>query len=283
MTRLMLSTVLLALGLVAILSAQDAPEDREVGLVVYKLGESYATDDKAGDAIDRFTAFLDGELDGLEFKRRGVRNDPDEALKLFKDEDEPVGVAIVSPPFYFEHKKELKLKAIAEATRGGKAGERYTLVGAAKTEDYPAGKRVATSMTAEEDWLNKVVLRRPEDAEPVEWVQYDNLMDAAYAIIDEEDDAPDFVLVDRVTLTFFDKDFDLKTLKKGLQSALIPQDLVVEVDDALGDSRDDFKKALRELDQSDEGKKIGELIQSPKFPAPDEERLQKVEKWYDAD
>lgn len=270
-----------AMGVTGALADEKPADKTEVGLVVFKLGEKYATDDKAGDAIDTFAGYLDDKLDGLEFKRRGVRNDPDKALKLFKDKDKLVGVAIVSPGFYFEHKKDLKLSAIAEATRGENDGEQYTLVGAEKVDEYPAGKRIATSMTADKDWLNKAVLRAPEDAKPVKWVQYDNLMDAGYEIIDEEDGAPDFVLVDRITLEVFKKDIDLKTLKQGVQSEVLPQDLVVEVDEALGESRDDFKKTLRELDQTERGKEIGEQLQSPKFPKPDALRLKKVQAWYD--
>ncbi|MCA8910843.1 MAG: hypothetical protein KDB82_04010, partial [Planctomycetes bacterium] len=113
------------------------------------------------------------------------------------------------------------------------------------------------------------------------WVQYDNLLDAGYEIIDEEDDAPDFILLDRTTLKLYEKDDDLKTLKQGKQSEVLPQDLVVEVDERLGDKRDALKKTLGALDESDDGKKIGELLQSPKFPAPDDKRLEKVQKWYD--
>lgn len=280
--KLHIAIAALILGALAVSGVRAEDEaDREVGLVVFKLGEKYATDKQAGEAIDDFTDYLDARVNGVDFERRGVRNDPAEALKLFKNEDEPVGVAIVSPGFYFTHKDDLKLKAIAEATRGGKDGEQYTLVGADKLEGYPGGKRVATSMTLDKDWLDKVVLRRPEDAEPVKWVQYDNLMDAGYAIIDGEDNAPDYVLVDRITLGIFEKDLDLKTLKQGTQSEVLPQDLVVEVDESLGKARDDFKKTLRELDQTKGGKKLGELLQSPKFPAPDEKRLKEVQAWYD--
>jgi hypothetical protein len=266
-------------ALVTVSAAGDKPA--EYGLVVYKLGERFATDEQAGETIDNFTNYLDKQVEGADFRRIGVRHKPDDALKLLKDEEKPVAFAIVSPGLYFKHGEELKLTAIAEARRGDKDGEQYTLVGVTETKEYPAGKRVATSMTADKDWLNKAVLRAPEGAKPVEWVQYDNLLDAGYAIIDEEDDAPDFVLVDRVTLEVFEKDADLKAFKKGLQSELLPQDLVVEVDKRLGDRRDALKKALKELDQGEDGKKIGEQLQSPKFPAPDDARLRKVQAWYD--
>lgn len=273
----------LAFGLALLLGAagaQDKP--KEFGLVVYKLGERYATDDKAGATLDAFTDYLDKRMPGADFTRIGVRNKPDEALALLKDEKKPVAVAIISPGLYFKHKTDLKLTALAEATRGGKDGEQYTLVGANEMKEYPAGKKVATSYSADLDWLNKAVLRAPADAKPVEWVQYDNLSDAAYEIIDGEDGAPDFVLVDSVTLDVFAKDNDLKTLKKGLQSERLPQDLVVEVDGRLGDKREEFKKVIGALDDNTEGKKVGENLQSPKFPAPDAKRLEKVQQWYDA-
>jgi hypothetical protein len=277
--RHLFSAISLALLLGAV-TAQDKPQD--FGLAVYKLGERYATDEKAGATLDSFTDYLDKRMPGSDFTRIGVRNKPDEALKLFQDDKQPVAVAIVSPGLYFKHKADLKLTALAEATRGGKDGEQYTLVGAAEMKEYPAGKKVATSLSADLDWLNKAVLRAPQGAKPVEWVQYDNLSDAAYEIIDEEDGAPDFVLVDSVTLEVFAKDDDLKTLKKGLQSERLPQDLVVEVDGRLGDKREQFKKLIGALDDNDEGKKIGENLQSPKFPAPDQKRLEKVQQWYDA-
>jgi hypothetical protein len=273
----------LALILLAALtaSAQDKPAAH--GLAVYKLGESFATDEHAGEAIDSFAAYLGKQVDGASFTRRGVRNTPEDALKLFKDEKKPVALAIVSPGFYFTHKEDLKLAALAEATRGGHDGEQYSLVGEAKQDSYPAGKRVATTMTADKDWLDRVVMRRPEDAKPIEWVHYKNLVDAAYEIIDGEKGAPDFVLVDRITLAVFAKDVDLKTLKTGLQSELLPQDLVVEVDGRLGEQREAIKKALAALDGNDAGKKLGELLQSPKFPAPDEKRLEKVQAWLDSE
>jgi hypothetical protein len=278
MRWILATCVLIALGA----SVQGEAPPKPYGLVVYKLGERYATDEKAGETIDSLAAYLAKQITGADFKRLGVRNKPDDALKLFKDDKNPVALAIVSPGFYFAHKTDLKLTTIAEAQRGGKDGEQYTLIGATEIKEYPAGKKIATNMTADLDWLNKAVLRAPEGAKQVEWVQYDNLTDAAYEIIDEEDGAPDFVLVDRVTLDVFAKDSDLKMLKHGLASELLPQDLVVEVDGRLGDHRDAVKKTLAALSDSDEGKKLGESLQSPKFPAPDDKRIEKVSKWYEA-
>lgn len=277
-----LAALALMLFTVAGVSGQEA-ERKSFGLVVFKLGEKYATDEQAGEAIDKFADYLDNKTTGADFTRRGVCNQPDDALKLFKDDKKTVAMAIVSPGFYFKHKTDLKLIAIAETQRDGNDGEQYTLVGLQKADEYPAGKRIATSMTADTDWLNKAVLRAPKDAKPVIWVQYDNLLDAGYEIIDEEADAPDFILTDRVTLKLYEKDDDLKTLKQGLQSDVLPQDLVVEVDSRLGDKRDSIKKTLGALDDSDEGKKLGELLQSPKFPAPDDKRLERIQKWYDAE
>ncbi len=254
--------------------AQDKPA--EVGLAVYKPGEKYATDEQAGEAIDKLAGHLSG--DKATFKRRGVRNNPTEALKLFKDDKHPVAVGIVSPAFYFANKDTLKLTALAEARRGNADGARYTLVGKSATENYPEGKRIATSLTAEKEWLNRVVLPAPENAKPVQWVQYDNLFDAAYEIIDGEDDAPDFVLADSISLQAIQKDDDLKVLKHGLQSELLPQDLVVEVDSRLGAAREPMLKALNELDKTDAGRKVGELIQSPTFQKPDAARLEKAGK-----
>lgn len=254
--------------------AQDKPA--EFGLAVYKPGEKYATDEQAGEAIDKLAVHLSGEK--ATFKRRGVRNNPDEALKLFKDDKQPVAVGIVSPAFYFTNKEALKLTALAEARRGNADGARYTLIGAAKAEKYPEGKRIATSLTLEKEWLNRVVMPAPESAKPVQWVQYDNLFDAAYAIIDGEDDAPDFVLADSISLQAMQKDADLKVLKHGLQSELLPQELLVEVDSRLGTAREPLLKALAELDKTDAGKKVGELIQSPTFQKPDAARLEKAGK-----
>jgi hypothetical protein len=154
------------------------------------------------------------------------------------------------------------------------------LIGAKQADGYPAGKRVATTLTAEPEWLNRVVLPKPEDAEAVKWVQFHNLFDAAYAIIDEEDDAPDFVLVDRVTLDAISKDDDLKALKQGTKSAVLPQDLVVELAGRLGETRERIVKALMQIGESEEGKRVAELIQSPTFREPEAKRLQAAEtKW----
>jgi hypothetical protein len=278
----MLAAILIsALALTGVTQAQ-APERKALGLVVYKLGEKYATDEHAGKTIDSLADYLDKNIAGADFQRRGVRNKPDEALKLLQSETEPVAAAIVSPGFYFKHGATLKLKPLAEAQRGGKDGDKFSLVGLAEMKDYPSGKKIATTMTADADWLNKAVLRAPEGAKLVEWVQYDNLSDAGYEIVDKESGAPDFILVDQATLEIFKKDDDLKALKSGRSSETLPQDLVVEVDGRLGDLRENLKKVLGELSETDEGKKLGESLQSPKFPAPDEKRLEKVTKWYEA-
>lgn len=249
------------------------------GVVVYKAGERFATDEQAGKAIDDFCKYLGGALaeQDANFTRRGVRNAPDDALKLLKDDGKPVALAIVSPGFYFANKDALKLTAIAETKRGNLDGEQYVLIGSTKADNYPAGKRVATTLTAEPQWLNRVVHPKPEDAEAVKWVKYANLFDAAYAIIDKEDDAPDFVLVDRITLEAINRDADLKALKQSAKSAMLPQDVVVEVANRLGEARGPLIKALTTLDASDEGKRIGELIQSPTFQKPNVERLKTAE------
>ena len=263
----------------AIALAEDKPAD--FGVAVYKPGERFATDAQAGEAIDEFCSWLGGAVEPrATFTRRGVRNAPDDALKLLRDDDKPVSLAIVSPGLYFARKDEFKLRAIAETQRGKHDGEQYVLIGATQLDGYPAGKRVATTLTAEPEWLNRVVLPKPEDAEPVKWVQFHNLFDAAYAIIDEENDAPDFVLVDRVTLEAISKDDDLKALKQGAKSAALPQDLVVEVNGRLGEARESIVKALTQIGETDEGKRVAELIQSPTFRKPEAKRLQAAEaKW----
>jgi len=269
--RLTAALLILALALAGA-QAQRATH----GLAVFKLGERYATDEHAGEAIDALCAYLTARVEGAAFKRSGVRNNPADALRLIRDEKP--ALAIVSPGFYFKHREDLKLTPLAEARRGGHDGEQYTLVGATEASGYPAGKRIATTQSADLDWLNRAVLPAPEGAEPVRWVRMENLFDAGYDIIDEDEDAPDFVLLDRVSLAAFKADADLAGLKAGLQSQVLPQDLVVEVDGRLGDARDEIRKVLAALDQDDEGKRLGELLQSPTFKAPDTERLESTGK-----
>ncbi len=280
-TRLMSAALLCVASWGAVALAQ-AKEPMELGFAVYKLGEVNATDEMAGKPIDDLCAFLDTKVEGAKFVRRGVRNKPDDALKLLKDEKLPVAAAIVSPGFYLAHKDTLKLTALGEARRGGFNGEQFVLRGKARIEGYPYGKRVATNLAAEPDWLNKVVLPMPAGGrgKPVEWVHYNNLMDAGYEIADAEDEAPDFVLLDRVSAKVFDEDQDLKTLKSGWQGEVLPQELVVEVDGRLGAKRDGFKQALAGLDGSDAGKKLGVTLQTANFPAPDEKRIAAAQKLY---
>lgn len=273
--RLMYSLICvaaLALGFSVSIAQEARPA--ELGLSVFKLGEINANDKQAGQAIDKLAQHLSDQVKDARFTRRGVRNKPDEALSLLKDDKSPTALAIVSPGFYFKHKDSLKLTALAEARRGGFNGEQYMLVGKTKAEKYPEGKKVATTLTADPDWLNKVVLPKPEGARPVQWVHFDNLADAGYLFVDEPENAPDFVLLDRVSLKVFQGDADLKGLLAGLQSEVLPQDLVVEVDGRLGKQRDAVTKALAELDKTDQGKKLGELLQTANFPAPDEKRLE---------
>lgn len=273
----MVSLLLLTLagGVVAQDKPAPAKEVRvEYGFAVYKLGEDHATDDKAGPAIDSFCKWLDEQVPGATFARRGVRNKPADALKLLKDEKSSVALAIVSPGFYAANHESLKLKAIAEARRNDHDGEQYTLVGPTATDAYPAGKRIATTMTADLDWLNKVVMPAPEGVKPVEWIQYNNLFDAAWAIIDAEKGAPDMLLLDRISLEAFAKEPEFKVLKHGLKSDVLPQDLLVEVDGRLGNKSADVTKAVAALNQTEAGKRIGETLQTPTMPAPNTVRLE---------
>ncbi|MCC6573849.1 MAG: hypothetical protein IT462_08660 [Planctomycetes bacterium] len=269
-----------ALMLLAVAATAEDKPPTELGLSVYKLGEKYATDEQAKQPIDDLCAFLNGKVEGAKFVRRGIRNKPEDALKLLKDDKDKTAVAIMSPGLYFANKEALKLTAIAEARRGGNDGEQYVLYGKTKADGYPAGKRIATNMTADKKWLDNVVLpiTKGLKAKPVEWVQYDNLMDAGYAIADDEKDAPDYVLLDRVTAAAFTKDADLKESTLSYESAVLPQELVVEIDGRLGDKRDTLKAVLAKLDESEAGKKLGVTLQTATFVAPDEKRLTAAEK-----
>jgi hypothetical protein len=280
--------LLLVLAVPLVSSAQDKPREpspkAEYGLAVYKLGERHATDDKAGETIDSLCQWLGTQVPEARFVRRGVRNKPDEALKLLQDKDKPVAVAIVSPGFYLKHKSALKLTVLAEARRGDLDGEQYVLVGPADApapEAFPEGAEIATSLTADSDWLNKVVMPAPEGKKPVVWKQTDNPFDAAYDILDQAPGAPRHVLMDRLTLKALQEDADLKVLKPGLKSEMLPQDLVVEVDGRLGDAREALKKALANLDETEAGRKLGTNLQSPRFPAADSARLDRVAKRYE--
>lgn len=253
----------------------EKPETKEYGLAVFKLGEKFATDKKAGKSIDEFCGWLTKSIEAAEFKRRGVHNKPDEFKTLLEKNE--TALAIVSPGFYLAHKKGLKLEAFAEATRGGLDGEVYSLVGKKKFEDYPEAATIATSLSKDPTYLNKVILPKTGDAKGIVWTHASNTFDACYEIIDEEDDAPDYVLVDQLTLKQIQKDADLKTLTVAWTGKTLSQDLVVEIDGKLGDKRKKIADALAKLSDTEAGKKIGKLIQSPKFPAHNETRLKEME------
>jgi hypothetical protein len=267
-SRLAIVLVALVLGL-SIGKADDKTKD--FGVAVYKMGEERATDKDAGPNFDTFLAYLEKKLEGARFPRRGIRNNADDAKKVMEDAKKPTAMGIVSPNFYFRHKDALKLTVIAEAQRKGLNGEQYVLIGASKADKYPEGKKVATNLD-DADWLNKVVMPTPEGVNPIQWVKskniFDDLLDIAY-----EDSEVDFVLVDRITLALAEDNKEIKGLARGLKSEMLPQDLVVEVDGRLGDRREAIQKALKGLDGDDEGKKVGEGIQVPKFMDVDEARL----------
>ena len=280
--RIALAALAVALLVGGVIAQEKAAKPAEFGLAIFKLGEKHATDKQAGKPVDDFCKLLSDRIDGAAFVNRGVRNDPAKALTLLEDDKQLVAVAIVSPGFYFAQKKTLTLTVLAEARRAGHSGEQFVLVGAEALKKYPAARRVATNLDGDLDWLNKVVLPAPDGAKPVIWVHYDNLFDAAYEIIDEDEGAPDCVLVDRVTLAAMLKDEDLKKLGRGLKSKLLPQDLVVELDGRLGKKRDDLKKVLKALDETAAGIKVGKNLQSATFPAADDKRLAAAEKLYGA-
>ncbi|MHC4840280.1 MAG: substrate-binding domain-containing protein [Planctomycetota bacterium] len=253
----------------------DAPEGKEYGLSIFKLGEKFATDKKAGDSIDKFCSWLTDNVEDSKFTRRGVRNKPAEFETLLKKED--TAIAVVSPGFYLAHKEDLKLEAFAEARRGDLDGEVYSLVGREKTEDYPAGKTVATSLSKDPEYLNRVVFPKSKDANGIAWKHASNTFDACYDIFDEVKGAPDYVLVDQLTLKQIKEDPDLKELTVVWTSNTFSQDLVVEIDGRLGDARKNIADALTKLNDTDAGKKIGELIQSPIFPEHNKTRLAEME------
>ena len=267
-SRLAIVLAALVLGL-SVGKAED--KLKEFGVTVYKMGEERATDKDAGASFDKLLAYLEKKIEGAKFPRRGIRNNGDEAKKLMEDSKKPTALGIVSPNFYFRHKEALKLTVVAEAQRKGLNGEQYVLIGASKAEKYPEGKKVATNLD-DADWLNKVVMPTPEGTKPIEWVKskkiFEDLLDIAY-----DDSEVEFVLVDRITLALVEENKELKGMPRGLQSAMLPQDLVVEVDGRLGDKREAIQKALKGLDGDDEGKKAGEAIQVPKFMDADEARL----------
>lgn len=266
-SRLAIVLAALVLGF-SIGKAED--KIKEFGVTVYKMGEERATDKDAGPNFDKFLAYLEKKLEGPKFPRRGIRSNADDARKLIEDSKQTTAMAIVSPNFYFRHKEALKLTVIAEAQRKGLNGEQYVLIGASKAEKYPEGKKVATNLD-DTDWLNKVVMPTPEGAKTIQWVKskniFEDLLDIAY-----EDSEVDFVLVDRITLALADDNKEIKGLARGLKSEMLPQDLVVEVDGRLGDKRAAIINVLKGLDGDDEGKKVGEGIQVPKFMDADDAR-----------
>lgn len=271
--RMLSRVAVMAAVLVVGFSAAKADDRlREFGVAVYKMGEERATDKDAGPSFDKLLAWLGKKVGGATFVRRGIRNNADDALKLMQDDKAQAALAMVSPNFYFKNKDALKLTLLGEAQRKGFNGEQYVLIGATKAEIYPEGKKVATNLD-DVAWLNNVVMPAPEGAKPVQWVNKANIFDALFDILDEEDGAPDFVLVDRITLEAVEKDKSLAKLPRGLKSELLPQDLVVEIDGRLGDKREAVIKALKALDGDDEGKKVGEAIQVPSFTDADAARL----------
>ncbi len=268
LARLSLIIAALLVGFVA-----GKAEDKavEFGVTVYKMGEAKATDKDAGPNFDQLLKYLGQKVAGATFARRGIRSKSDDALKLMQDEKSKTALAFVSPNFYFKNKESLKLTLLVEAQRKGLNGEQYVLIGKTKAEKYPEGKKVATNLD-DADWLNKVVMPTPEGAKAAVWKQSKNIFEDLLDIAADDSDV-DFVLVDKITLALVEKTKDLDGLQRGLQSALLPQDLVVEVDGRLGDKRDAIKKVLKELDSSEEGKKVGEAIQVPKFMDADEARI----------
>lgn len=264
-------SVIIAALLVGFAAGKAEDKAVEFGVTVYKMGEAKATDKDAGESFDKLLAYLGKKLEGPKFLRRGIRSKSDEALKLMQDDKSKTALAFVSPNFYFRNKDSLKLTVLAEAQRKGLNGEQYVLIGKTKADKYPEGKKIATNLD-DTDWLNKVVMPAPDGAKAVVWKQSKNIFEDLLDIAADESEV-DFVLVDKITLELVEKTKDLNGLKRGMQTADLPQDLVVEVDGRLGDKRDAIKKALKELDASDEGKKVGESIQVPKFMDADEARI----------
>lgn len=276
-----LISLLALLAVSAVNFAEDStetpaePDAKEYGLAIFKLGEKFATDKKAGESIDKFCDWLTINIGKAEFKRTGVRNKPDEFKTLLEKNE--TALAIVSPGFYLAHKESFKLEAFAEARRGGLDGEKYSLVGSGKFENYPSGKTITTSLSKAPEFLNKVVLPNDAKAKAVIWTHASNTFDACYDIIDEVEGAPDYVLVDQLTLKQIKEDSDLKALTVAWTSKTFAQDLVVEVDGKLADKRKEIADALGKLSKSETGKKIAELVQSSEFPEHNEKRLAEME------
>lgn len=245
-----------------------------------KTGEKFATQELAGPTVEGLTMYVGEKLDGMtnSFSPR-VFNDPIQAVE-FCAAKKP-GLGIVTPGFYLAYAKALGMEPLLEVQRERIPSERYVLVARADAGEDFSEKIIATTLAAEERYVNSVILQGKYGRD----VRLKSVADVEVAVFDLVEGAKgaaDAVLMEEAAWSLFKDDAELgPKLKVVYRSQDLPRPLVVvfrphpaEVD------AQKLKGILKEMSGSEQGRRVLKSIRVEAFVEMDKERLAKATSLY---
>ncbi|MBI3268591.1 MAG: PhnD/SsuA/transferrin family substrate-binding protein [Planctomycetes bacterium] len=264
--------------------------DEPVGppcFLILKTGEPGAEPEKAGRFLEQWAAYLSPRLAGRLPAAPWVglvTSDPSRALALAKAKRPRWG--IVTAAFFLDHQEDLGLAPLRQTRRNGRPAERYTILarkGSGLTAAGLAGKRVATLLQAEADYVRRVGLESTQaPAADLLLVATRNLADSLYDMVEEEAGAPDAVLLDQAARDFFEKDeLTWPRVEVVCASKDCAPDLVVSFGEAMdADGAQALTRALDGMREDEEGKRICRNLQTDGFGPIDEALLSRARELY---
>ena len=241
-----------------------------------KTGEKFATQEVAGPSVEALTQYVGEKLDGdtNSFSPR-VMNDPVKAVEFAAAKKPAIG--IVTPGFFLAYGKTLGLEPVLAVKREKVPAERYVLVAKAGSVTNFAEKIIATTLAAEERYVNGVILAG-KFGRDVRLKSCADVEGAVFDIAEGAKDAADGVLMEEAAWDLYKEDPDLgKKLEVVYRSEELPRDLVVTFHPCPAEvNAEKLKSILREMAGTEDGKRILKSIRVESFVDIDQDRLAKA-------
>jgi ABC-type phosphate/phosphonate transport system substrate-binding protein len=240
-----------------------------------KTGEKFATQEAAGPSVAGLTGYVGDKL-GTKFEPR-VMNDPKKAVEFCMASKPSLG--IVTPGFYLAYAKALGMEPLLETKRTGVPAERYIVIAKKDAGGDLTGKVVATTLAAEERYVIGVVLQAKFGRE-LRLKPVTDIEGAVFDLVEGVKAAADAVLMEQGAWALFKDDPELgPKLKVVFESSELPRDLVVRFGSIEAEK---IKSVLKQMSESEEGKRILRSIRVDAFVDVDRERLAKVQMLFHA-
>jgi hypothetical protein len=267
--------LLVALALIAPVARANGPRP----FLFLKTGEKFATQEAAAPTVTGLTTYLGEKLTGSagSFEPH-VLNEPVKAVEFCAARKPALG--IVTAGFYLSYEKALAMQPLLETRRAGVPQERFVLLGrAADGKELSAlqGKTIATTLAGEQRYVISVVLQGKLGQE-IRLKQPGDIEGALFDLAENASGSPDAVLAEVAVWNLFKEDPDLGgKLKVLYESDELPRDLVVAFGSTgAGLDLEKLKKAMKEMNDTEDGKRILSSIRVEAFIDIDQNRLSKA-------